>query len=163
MILWQRHISRWLGHKSNLQGCSEGCLFQWSFWALGRWTSGHLGDYLHGLWGSSSIISTQLTALFGFGSMGHYLLHLVAFTLVALPVSLHGNKVMEVTKANRSAGHITFWKKATTCLPVVRCGKPCPSSLIWRFLHKFPSQPAFEGSFQAWQGRAWSSCAWARG
>ena len=44
--------------------------------------------------------------------MGHYLLHLVAFTLVALPVSLHGNKVMEVTKANRSAGHITFLKES---------------------------------------------------
>ena len=111
-VLWQRHISRWLCHKSNLQGCSEGCVFQWRFWALGRWTSGHLGNYLHGLWGSSSIISTHLTALFGFGSMGHYLLHLVTFTLVALPVSLRGNKVMEVSKANRNAGHITFMKES---------------------------------------------------
>ena len=44
--------------------------------------------------------------------MGHYLLHLVAFTLVALPVSLRGNKVMEVSKANRNAGHITFLKES---------------------------------------------------
>ena len=54
----------------------------------------------------------HLTALFGFGSMGHYLLHLVAFTLVALPVSLRGNKVMEVSKAKRNAGHITFLKES---------------------------------------------------
>jgi len=44
--------------------------------------------------------------------MGHYLLHLVAFTLVALPVSLYGNKLMEVSKANRSAGHTTFLEES---------------------------------------------------
>ena len=30
----------------------------------------------------------------------------------ALPVSLRGNKVMEVSKANRSAGHINFLKES---------------------------------------------------